>query len=76
MEKVQTFLMSLGLGEYVPLCEQNVHYDHMGCILTYDDDELDILVAHVGTLGMLTGHLFRLKHAGKGGKRTIQMCQL
>ena len=40
MEQVETFLKSLGLGKYVPACELN-GYDHLVCILTHDDDELD-----------------------------------
>ena len=42
MEQVETFLKSLDLGKYVPLCELN-GYDHLGCILSHDDDELDML---------------------------------
>ena len=29
MEQAETFLTSLGLGEYVPVCELN-GYDHLG----------------------------------------------
>ena len=59
MEEVEAFFNTLGLGEHVPACEQN-GYDHMGCILEHDDEDLDILAAHVG---MLPGHLFLLKEA-------------
>ena len=67
MEQVETFLKSLGLREYVPAFELN-GYDHLVCILTHDDDELDILVSHVG---MMFGHLFV-----RAKQRAIQMCQV
>ena len=59
MEEVEDFFNSLGLGEYIPSCEYN-GYDHLGCILEHDDEDLDILASHVG---MRPGHLFLLKQA-------------
>ena len=65
MEDVEAFFNSLGLGEYIPVCEHN-GYDHLGCILEHDDEDLDILGAHVG---MVPGHVFLLKQAVKEMKR-------
>lgn len=61
MEEVEAFFNNLGLGEYIPACEYN-GYDHLGCILEHDDEDLDILASHVG---MRPGHLFLLKQAVK-----------
>ena len=47
MEEVEGFFNSLGLGEYIPSCEYN-GYDHLGCILEHDDEDLDIMASHVG----------------------------
>ena len=67
MEEVEAFFNSLGLGEYIPACEHN-GYDHMDCILEHDDEDFDILAAHVG---MLPGHVFLLKQAVKARKRVL-----
>ena len=65
MEDVEALFNSLGLGQYIPACEHN-GYDHLGCILEHDDEDLDILGAHVG---MVPGHVFLLKQAVKEMKR-------
>ena len=69
MEDVEALFNSLGLGQYIPACEHN-GYDHLGCILEHDDEDLDILGAHVG---MVPGHVFLLKQVVKEMKRFYQL---
>ena len=65
MEEVEALFNSLGLGEYIPACELN-GYDHLGCILEHDDEDLGILTSHVGMLPVVINstlhhpsHVFR-----------------
>ena len=59
MEHVESFLNSLGLGQYVPAFESN-GYDQLDIIFEHEGEDFDIFGR---VIGMLPGHLHRLKKA-------------
>ena len=59
MEHVEAFLKSLGLGQYTPAFEGN-GYDSLDILFVMDDDDFERFGPFIG---MLPGHLYRLKLA-------------
>jgi len=64
MEHVEVFLNRLGLGQYAPAFEAN-GYDTLDIIFIMDDDDFERFGPFIG---MLPGHLYRLKKAVHGMK--------
>ena len=64
MEHVEVFLNRVGLGQYVPAFEAN-GYDTLDIIFIMDDDDFERFGPFIG---MLPGHLYRLKKAVHGMK--------